>query len=600
MTDDPHTCIADIVEGALEAPDRSTPHYPAGDQSSGSMPPVPPTPTEGGTSAGGRPPVNWKLVKICAQEPETDIGNARRFLHRHGEMTLSIEALGWAAHDGRRWKLDYFGAEVRQLAHDTVEAIRLEAAVLDPTEEEAVAIEKGKAASPRFRDLSAKPARTRAPEEVSEMMALEDIMRAARGSMAAVNERRARRARYGKTSASTGKMDNMINEARVYRSRPVSILDADPFAMNAGNGTLRLFRHERAPVAPAHAAGIWDARLDPHNKADLISKLADVDYHPGAECPVFLTFLDTIVPDDDRRAFLQRYLGYCLTALTHEQVFVFLYGAGRNGKSTLVDLICRLLGDYATTVPFETLAGDDRRKGSEATPDLVRLPGARIVRASEPETGMKFRESMVKSLTSGEPILIRRMREEFIEIYPTFKLIISGNHRPDIRGGDDGIWRRVLLVPFDVQIPPDQVDRALPDKLWAERSGILNWLIAGALSYLEEGLRVPDSVRAATDDYREQSDVYGAFLKGACDVTGDDSDIETPGDLYTSFKIFCERQGFYAVAVSTFNKALPERAATHGFRKAKSMGLSLYRGLRIKPEFKPSDPLRTPGRGFDD
>ena len=373
-----------------------------------------------------------------------------------------------------------------------------------------------------------------------------------------------------------------------------------PCGRLVANGTLRLFRYEKSAGNKVQAPAIWVVRLDPHNKADLISKLADVEYNDAAECPVFLTFLDTILPDDEVRSFIQRYLGYCLTALTHEQVFVFLYGAGRNGKSTLVDVICRLLGDYSTTVPFETLAGDDRRKGSEATPDLVRMPGARIVRASEPESGMKFRESMVKSLTSGEPILIRRMREEFIEIYPTFKLIISGNHRPDIRGGDDGIWRRVLLVPFDVQISRSEVDRALPDKLWAERSGILNWLIAGALSYLEEGLCVPDSVRAATDDYREQSDVYGAFLKGACDVTGDDSDIETPGDLYTSFKIFCERQGFFAFGVSTFNKALPERAAAYGFRKAKSMGLSLYRGLRIKPEFKPSDPSRTPGRGFDD
>ncbi len=587
----------DVAAGALELPDDTRFAEPADSHDSGSMPPVPPTPT-GGASAGGLPPVNWDLVKLCAQEPETDIGNARRFLHRHGETTLSIEGLGWAIHDGRRWGMDYHDSLVRPLAHETVELIRHESKLVKASQEEFELVAAAREAFPRWRELK-KKGRARTPEDETELLTLGGVVKAGQDAQAEVDDRRARRVRYGKTSASTGKMDNMLSEARVYRSGPVSVLDADAYALNVANGTLRLF--QRVPDGPARdGAGIWDVCLDPHNKTDLISKLAEVDFRAEDECPLFLNFLDTILPDDDVRAFMQRYLGYCMTALTREQVFVFLYGSGRNGKSTLVDLICRLLGDYTTTVPFETLAGDDRRKGSEATPDLVRVPGARIVRASEPESGMKFRESMVKSLTSGEPILIRRMREEFIEIYPTFKLIISGNHRPDIRGGDDGIWRRVLLVPFEVQIPKDQVDRALPDKLWVERAGILNWLIAGALSYLQEGLRVPEAVRAATDEYREQSDPYGAFLKAACDVTGDDTDVETPGDLYAAFKIFCERQGFFAVGVSTFNKALPEKAATHGFRKAKSMGLSVYRGIRVNPDFKPAPPSYTPERGYDD
>ncbi len=587
----------DVAAGALELPDDTRFAEPADSHDSGSMPPVPPTPT-GGASAGGLPPVNWDLVKLCAQEPETDIGNARRFLHRHGETTLSIEGLGWAIYDGRRWGMDYHDSLVRPLAHETVELIQYESKLVKASQEEFELVAAAREAFPRWRELK-KKGRARTPEDETELLTLGGVVKAGQDAQAEVDDRRARRVRYGKTSASTGKMDNMLSEARVYRSGPVSVLDADAYALNVANGTLRLF--QRVPDGPARdGAGIWDVCLDPHNKTDLISKLAEVDFRAEDECPLFLNFLDTILPDDDVRAFMQRYLGYCMTALTREQVFVFLYGSGRNGKSTLVDLICRLLGDYTTTVPFETLAGDDRRKGSEATPDLVRVPGARIVRASEPESGMKFRESMVKSLTSGEPILIRRMREEFIEIYPTFKLIISGNHRPDIRGGDDGIWRRVLLVPFEVQIPKDQVDRALPDKLWGERAGLLNWLIAGALSYLQEGLRVPEAVRAATDEYREQSDPYGAFLKAACDVTGDDTDVETPGDLYAAFKIFCERQGFFAVGVSTFNKALPEKAATHGFRKAKSMGLSVYRGIRVNPDFKPAPPSYTPERGYDD
>jgi len=125
MTDDPHQRIADMVQGALEMPDGARSAEPSDSQASGSMPPVPPTPTEGASSAGGRPPVNWDLVKLCAQEPETDIGNARRFLHRHGDTTLSVEGLGWAVHDGRRWGIDYFGAEVRPLAADLGRRVRV-------------------------------------------------------------------------------------------------------------------------------------------------------------------------------------------------------------------------------------------------------------------------------------------------------------------------------------------------------------------------------------------------------------------------------------------------------------------------------------------
>lgn len=548
----------------------------------------PPTPEDGTlpvpVADDGEPEIDMATVRLCAAEPETDIGNGRRLLIWHGERLVSIEGLGWAVHDGKRWLLDYFESAVRPLAHKTVEAIRFEARCIEPTSDELQAIE---AASQglrlRMRELT-KKGKGRTMEDEAEIFELYATISAGDAAADALADRRSKRSRYAKTSAASGKMDNMMNEARCYRSRPVSALDGDPYAINVANGTLRLFRED---------GKIWSKRLDEHRREDMISKLAPVEYLADAECPVFIRFIETVLPDDDVRAFMQRYLGYCLTALTHEQVFTFLYGMGRNGKSTLVDIICRILGDYTTTVPFETLAGDDRRKGSEATPDLVRVPGARIVRASEPESGMKFRESMVKSLTSGEPILIRRMREEFIEIYPTFKLIVSGNHRPDIRGGDDGIWRRVLLVPFEVQIPKDQVDRQLPEKLWAERSGILNWLIAGSLSYLEEGLKVPDAVRAATDEYREASDPYGAFLKGACTITKDEADTETPGELYAAFRRFCERQGFFCVSVSTFNKAMPEKAAAYGFQKAKSNGLSVYRGIRVNDDFK-YDPSSTP------
>ncbi|MBA5779482.1 hypothetical protein H2509_20320 [Stappia sp. F7233] len=525
--------------------------------------------------------IDWPRLKECALEPETDIGNGRRFLIRHREKVIYVPQVGWHLHDGRRFAEDNDGRLVRPLSHATVEAIAMEVLCIQPTKEEQQVMDDADAGRVRHRELAAK-GKGRTPEETTEQMALEALIDRANDIRKGISSRRQARRRYCKTSGSSGKVDNMMKEAAPYVSVPVGDLDADPLAVNCKNGTLRFIQNGEG------GKSIWTARLDKHFRDDLISKLLPVDYREDAECPAFLSFLDRVMPDEEMRGFLQRFLGYCLTGLTREQVFCFFYGKGRNGKSTLVDLVAQIMADYSATVPFETLAGDDRRKASEATPELARLPGVRLVRASEPEQRMEFRESMVKSLTSSEPILVRRLHQDFNEIYPAFKLIVSGNHKPTIKGTDDGIWRRVLLVPWEVQIPDHEVDKALPKRLWAERDGIFAWMVAGALSYLEEGLRVPDAVRAATDDYREESDPVGAFLKEACDVTSLPSDVVTPGELYDAFAKYAKAQSFTVWQPTTFNRQLPLKAAQFGFTKSKTNGLSVYRGISIKPAFGPS------------
>lgn len=534
---------------------------------------------------GYEPARSYYILRACSAQTETDIGNGRRFLKRHGGNVIAIQNLGMAVYDGKRWFHDFDESVIRPLAHETAEAVAHEALLVRPWTFEKLDMEAGLQARPRHAELR-KKANKRTPEEETEYLHLGDVIDRGAAAAAAVAGRRTRRVRFAKSCCMTGKIENMLTEAKVYRTRPISVFDRDAYALNVENGTLRFFKEDGKP---------WQVRLDRHNRKDMISKLMPIVYDPQATCPTFERFFEAVQPDEMIALFLQRFFGYALTSLTTEQVFLFLYGLGANGKSTLVDLISKMMADYATTVPFETLAGDDRRKGGDATPDLVRVPGARLVRASEPETGMNFRESMIKSLTSSEPILIRRMREEFVEIYPSFKLVISGNHKPNIKGADEGIWRRVLLVPFAIQIPQKDRDRQLGDKLWAERSGVLNWLIAGALSYLEQGLGIPDAVRAATDEYREVSDSYAAFLRGACYITGSENDTATPGELHAAYKVFCEKQGFYAVNISTFTKVLPDKATVFGFRKAKSMGLSVYRGIIILDDFKPgAGPSRHP------
>ena len=541
----------------------------------------PPLENGGGGDGPGDDPESNRL-RDCSVQPETDIGNGRRMLTWNGHQILYVARIGWYVFDAKRWAEDVEGRQIRPLAHQVVEKIGHETRFIDFTERELMAVQAAGEAADEAARIEAL-GKDATDEDKARAASLKKTIAEGADAEKALAGRKSGRRRYCKTSGSSGKLDNMLREAAPYVGREVGDLDADPLALNTPAGTLRFVSYDD-PESPDvdTPRKLWTVKLFEHDRDDLITKLAPVDYDAKAAAPTFDAFLKRVQPDERMRGFIQRYCGYCLTGLTSEQVFAFFHGEGANGKSTLVDLVARILADYSTTVPFETLAGDDRRKGGEATPDLAKLPGARLVRASEPEQGMKFREAMVKALTGGEAILIRRLHAEFTEIVPTFKLIISGNHKPDVRGTDDGIWRRVLLVPWDVQIPKGERDPLLPQKLWAERAGVLNWLIQGALDYLTYGLDVPEEVRAATDSYREESDPVGAFLDGYIEVTKNGEDILTPGELYALFKTFCEAASYTVWTPTTFNRHLPRKAAKLGFTKSKKNGNTIYRGIRTK------------------
>jgi putative DNA primase/helicase len=215
-----------------------------------------------------------------------------------------------------------------------------------------------------------------------------------------------------------------------------------------------------------------------------------------------------------------------------------------------------------------------------------------MVRASEPEEGERLMEGVIKELTGGEPILVRQLHSDFVEVKPIFKLTISGNHKPDIRGTDDGIWRRVLLVPFDVQIPVEDRDANLGDKLWVERAGILNWLIEGLMSYLENGLQEPAAVLEATQGYRADSDPIGAFLAECCIVSGDPADFTTSRDMMDGFNLWLDQKGegmWGSRTVSLKFKALAGRYRDPGtgkmFTSAKQR-VTGYRGIRFQDMFQ--------------
>ncbi|MGV0878052.1 phage/plasmid primase, P4 family [Martelella sp. FLE1502] len=529
-----------------------------------------------------------EITEECAALPETDIGNANRFLTRYGDRVRHVTHVGWHGFDGKRWLEDQSGAKVRVWAHRTAEMIDEEAISLDCSERERADIDAGRQAREEMRELG-KRGKDWDAEKLAKFDKLQKLIDA---DDLADKDRRGRqssRHNHAKSSAGSSKINNMLAEAAPYCSLSVQDLNTDLYALNTVNGTLRFFT-----VTSAAGKPVWQCRLDRHRSTDLISKLAEAQVFSDAGCPTFLQFLIRVMPDPDRRAFLQRYMGYCLLGLTGEQCLVFFYGAGRNGKSTFVDLMVEILGDYAVSMSIDSFAGDSRRGGAEATPDLARLPGARLVAASEPEMGVQLKDALIKTLTGGEPIAVRRLHQDFFELIPHFKIILSGNHKPQIRDDSDGIWRRVHLVPWEIQIPEEEVDRDLPRKLRQERDGVLAWMIKGALDYLQNGLQVPDSIRLATAEYREESDPIGAFLRNACDITGKDDDTERPDVLYEAYCRYASREGLSEFKKATFTKRLPDQTRKtwkgrdgmmHSFRRARSNG-TVYYGIRIGEEWR--------------
>lgn len=586
MTDKKLSGVPDAVAAMLEEANRQA-ALAAGE-------PCPPSDdrAKSQVSAPAEPATAQEVLAECAVEPETDIGNGRRFLNRFGNRVIHVARVGWHGYDGRRWKEDEDGSIVRPLAQRTAEMISDEATLLTATEEEEKLIEAGRTARAERKKMGT-PKKDWDEEKLARYLMLEEQMEEGEEARTKVSARKSARHRHAKSSAGTSKINNMMTEAAPHVAKMVGDLNRDLYAINCMGGTLRFVREECEESDPDDPVYKWVVRVDPHRPSDFISKLVTIDWNDGAAAPEFDKFLKRVQPDHDIRAFLKRFVGYCLLGLTVEQCLVFFYGAGRNGKSTFVDLICEILGDYAVTLSIDSFAGDSRRGGNEATPDLARLPGARVVAASEPEMGVKLKDALIKTLTGGEKIPVRRLHQDFIEVLPQFKIILSGNHKPRIDDTSDGIWRRVNLVPWEVQIPREEVDRSLPSKLRKEASGVFAWMVEGAIEYLNYGLAPPDKVLLATAEYREESDPIGAFIRGACIVTGNEADSSTPGDLFIGYSNWAGKEGAAEFRQNTFARRLPDYTRLswegpdgkmHQFWKGKS-GTTVYRGIMVKEEF---------------
>jgi putative DNA primase/helicase len=342
--------------------------------------------------------------------------------------------------------------------------------------------------------------------------------------------------------------------------------DADPWALNTPAGVIDLRTGARRPARPD----------------DYMTKLTGIA--PDACCPIptWLRFLDrTAGGDAELIAFLRRMAGYSLTGLISEHALFFLFGTGANGKTTFLNALIGCMGDYHKTSPIETFTASSNERHPT---DLAGLRGSRLVTAVETEEGRRWAESKIKSLTGGDRIAARFMRQDFFEFVPTFKLIIAGNHRPGLRSVDEAIRRRFNLVPFTTTIPPAERDETLADQLRAEWPGILAWAIEGCLEWQERGLAPPAVVQAATEAYLQAEDALGAWIEESGER--DPDAWESSAVLFRSWKAWADRAGEHAGTLKKFSQRLEDRGDAMDVRKARDgQGRRGFYGLRVtKPD----------------
>ncbi len=334
-------------------------------------------------------------------------------------------------------------------------------------------------------------------------------------------------------------------------------LDARTYLLNLPNGTLNLITCE----------------LMPHNKNDFLTKIAGVEFKPGEICPLWLQHLNLIF-NGDRELIdaFQQVVGYTLLQDNPEQVMFILYGSGKNGKSKTIEVLSHILGEYAINIAAETLMS--KRFDTGPRSDIARISNSRLVSASEGESGSRLAESLVKSLTGGDIITVRRLYENEIEFRPTAKIWYATNHRPIIQGTDDAIWRRIWLIPFTVAIAEEKRDLEIVAKLLQEGSGILNWALEGLQKYRKAGRLIqPEKVKVAVEEYRQDSDILKEFLDGWC-AFKEKAEMEK-SDLYRSYADWCEQNHEKPVGSKKFAIMIRER----GIKERASMGKRYWIGI---------------------
>jgi len=447
--------------------------------------------------------------------PLSDVGNAAVFAHLYGERVRFVHRGAFGGRGGGDW---HIWDAVRWRRDDVQEVVHL--------------------ASEIRRAKSAAAGALKDHKEAGEAL------------------------KWAKASMSLYRIRAMLDLARSQPSialRP-GTFDQDPWLLCVKNGVIDLRTGDFRKSAPS----------------DLLSMQAGVAYEVNAGCPTWLRFLDEIFQDDaDLIGFVQRLVGYSLTGIPADHL-VICFGAGRNGKSTLISAIQDLLGDYAAQTQVATLKP---QRAETIRNDLARLFGKRFVGALEQTEGGRLDEGLVKQLTGRDRVVTRFLYQEHQELVPTFKVWMGVNHKPEIKDTSQAMWERVVLIPFEAYFPHGKADQYMLEKLQLELPGILRWAIEGCLAWQKQGLDPPEAVKAATAEYRAESDVVERFIDAECIVSESQSVGATM--LHDHYVGWCGSSGQQSMSQTAFGRRLREKGYQ---KKPDSKGRTVYHGigLRIK------------------
>jgi len=445
-----------------------------------------------------------------------DVGNRDRLVTRHGNKFRYSSALGWLVWHKSHWAMDETG-RINEAAIDTAKSIASEVTKVKGKEKE--------------------------DDQIRESIE-----------------------KWCKASQMQGRLSAMVKETETHETIavPVDRFDKDTNLFNCASGTMNLTTFE----------------LKPHDPDDLLTNCTTAAYAPDSPHLRWKRFVLEIMDGSQEMAdFLQRAVGYTMTGLTSEHCLFILWGTGSNGKTTLIETLRHVFGTYSKATRFSTFVASKWGEGHVANNDIAELRGARFVSATEGEAGQKLAESTVKQLTGGDTITARFLYKEHFEFKPQFKLWLSSNHKPEISGTDEGIWRRIRLIPFNVHF---EQDTTLQDTLLAEANGILSWAVEGLKQWRKHGLMEPEMVLNATTEYRAEEDVLMRFIHSERLELGGEYKCGAR-DLWGEYKKWCKDNHLPDLSEWKFSDAMKE----HGYTKLpRSKHGVQYPGLRIINQFR--------------
>lgn len=373
------------------------------------------------------------------------------------------------------------------------------------------------------------------------------------------------RYRHWKDSRNHNKKVNMMKECEHLLPVTNETFDNDFNLFNVQNGFINL------------KAG----QLNDHERNNYFTKISNIEYTDKADCPKWDEFLDDIfLGNQELVRFIQRAVGYSLSGYTSEQVLFVLYGNGRNGKSVFLDILNEVFGNYATNIQPQAIMATKMGKDSGPTPEIAKLDGARLVTTTEPNEGERFDEGLLKQLTGGDRVSARRLHENEFEFTPQFKLWMATNHKPYVRGRDEGIWRRFVIIPFDKQIPLHEIDRDLTKKLKRELPAIMRWCVDGFLEWQRIGLSEPAIIKEQRDEYRVEMDSTEAFIEECCNV--DDTKYVKTSELFKAYDHWAKENNQYRMSNKKFRSEMEKKFNT------KKSSYEYYQGIEVKKDQFPN------------